>query len=481
MQMQAALRPDQWRTGLLPLLACPSCHTPGKVFSSGDNCLECRQCGSSFPVFSCGRASIPWFFSDPDATLLQWKARFRGFLELNALEQARITRGLADENISRLAMLRMEKLLSARCEHRDQMLELLGPLSFDQAKIADTPDPIALLENKVAKNQGLSSYQDNIFRDWAWNNGENEAQLRAIEAVLRNDSRDRLGKVLTLGAGACRLPYDLHRNYYADLSVVVDINPALLFLASRVIHGETVKLNEFPIAPLNTDCCAVLRHCHAPQPIDDYGAESFQFLFADAMDPPFEPASFDTVFTPWLIDIMPQDLSTFMPRVNRLLPKGGVWLNTGSLAFFRAQEAECYSEDEVLSMVERFGFRITAVNRRTMPYMHSPASAHGRSENVLTFTAVKLRDVPVAKEYRYLPEHLLNSSLPVPENPDFTVLASGHLLKAQVLSAIDGERSADEITRLIARQYGLLTGEAAHAVRTILTEAAETTASRDSN
>jgi len=48
------------------------------------------------------------------------------------------------------------------------------------------------------------------------------------------------------------------------------------------------------------------------------------------------------------------------------------------------------------------------------------------------------------------------------------VSSSKHLLQAQVLAAIDGERSGDDIAKLIAKEYGMPLPSANAAVRQIL-------------
>ena len=378
-----------------------------------------------------------------------------------------------DPALSRSARRRIENLLVAREAHREQVSALVEPFRL----IARGPDVDVTgsgrIANKLPKNHGILSYQANVFRDWNWNNGENEAQLRALEAVLRNDSRDRLGKVLTLGAGACRLAYDLHRNHYVDLSVVTDINPLLLSLASQVVHGASVPLVEFPIAPLNEDAFAVHRNCRAPQSIDAFSEGEFEFLFADAMNPPFEAGSFDTVLTPWLIDIIPQNMREFIPRINQLLPTGGIWLNTGSLAFFNEDESWNYSEDELLSLVQDSGFELLAADRTTIPYLKSPASSHGRTECVLSFSARKVCNVPVPPRFSYMPDWVHDSTLPIPSESRYSLAASHRLLQAQVLGAVDGRRSIQEISQLLAHQYGLEAEDVAVAVKFMLVEAYE--------
>ncbi|MBT8434090.1 MAG: class I SAM-dependent methyltransferase [Gammaproteobacteria bacterium] len=399
---------------------------------------------------------------------MEWKARYNGFLHANSVDLERLRNALKASHNSETGRRRISKLLQAREQYRDQITDILAPLELEAI---DWPaDTTNQLHGKVPKNQGLSSYSSNIFRDWAWNNGENEALIEAVDKVLSPDLSGRLGPLLTLGAGASRLPYDMHRRYSPYLSVILDINPLLMQVASHVIQGETVSLYEFPLAPLNETSFSVLQECRAPVPLGD---ENFHYVLADALNPPFARESFNTIVTPWLIDIIPQNLREFIPRINRILPQGGVWINTGSLAFFHRDETWCYSEEEVLELAVKNGFEIIAAERRTVTYLQSPHSAHGRTEKILSFSARKVRDVDPGVTYSHLPGWILDASQPIPSSTECTISSSNHMLTAQVLAAIDGKRTINQIGQLVASQYGLGTAETVHAVRRILVDAWE--------
>ena len=453
---------------LQSLLACPVCAADGVSLAVSSSALTCRQCATQFPVFRCGKANIPWLFSEPGNTRLEWKARYNGFLHANSAELERLRNARSVSHSSEMGRRRISNLLHAHEQYRNQVTEILAPLGLEG--INWPADAANLLQSKLPKNQGLSSYTSNIFRDWAWNNGENEALIDAVDEVLGANQQDSMGSLLTLGAGACRLPYDMHRRYSPNLSVILDFNPLLLQIASQVIQGENVSLYEFPVAPLNEASYAVLQECQAPVPLDD---TNFHYVLADALNPPFGKGSFDTIVTPWLIDIIPQNLRAFVPRINRILTQGGVWVNTGSLAFFHRDETWCYSEEEVLEIVAENGFEIVAAERRTVPYLQSPHSAHGRTENILSFSAKKVRDVDLPAAYSYLPNWILDPSKPIPSSTESAVSSSNHMLMAQVLTAIDGKRTINQIGRMVARQYGLGTRESIHAVRRILVDAWE--------
>lgn len=444
-------------------LRCLDCAATGLVPSTTAAALTCQQCAAQYVTHRCGDVPIPWLFADPDKTRLQWKARYNGFLHGNSMDLERLRQARSVSKGRKLSRQRIDQLLQARERYRNQIVDLLAPLELE--RINWPADSTALLQSKLPKNQGLSSYTSNIFRDWAWDNGENDALLEAVARVMDADPRSDVGSVLTLGAGACRLPYDVHRRYEPRMSVALDMNPLLLQVASRVIQGETLPLYEFPIAPLNQSSYAVLQACAVPAAITD---ANFHVVLGDALNLPFAKESFDTIVTPWLIDIVPQDLRVFLPHINECLTDGGVWVNTGSLAFFHRDESWCYSEEEVVELLEESGFELLASERRTIPYLKSPHSAHGRTEDVFSFIARKLRAVDSPRRMPYLPDWVLDTSRPVPASNETAVRSSNHLLTAQILAAIDGKKTIARIGRMLARQYGLGTPETIHAVRQVL-------------
>ena len=441
---------------------CPACGASKFNTNPDQSSLTCLSCELSFPVIQNGRDRIPWLFEQSNLMLAEWKARLNGFLHINKTEQHRLKEALKDKRVSKTGQKRFNKILQAKRDQASQALSIIEPLHLDSTEQGFQNTALDVLQSKVPKVQGLSNYYDNIFRDWAWDNGENEEMFKAIKSVL--DENDSLGKIITLGSGAGRLSYDVHYHYKPELSVLVDINPLLLLTSSCVIQGQNLELYEFPIAPLNKNSFAVLQKCRVPDVID----EGVHFLFADAMNPPFINKSIDTVLTPWLLDIIPQNLREFIPRINQILKIGGRWLNTGSLAFTHKDQAWSYSEEELLELLNKNGFKIIANNRKKLSYLNSPNSAHGRIERVFNFSVEKVKDVVVQKKYDYLPSWIKDMSKPIPKSYDIDIESSRYLLQAQVLGAINGERSIEELGSLVAKQYSLSTKEAIIAVRRIL-------------
>jgi Carnosine N-methyltransferase len=454
---------------LVARLACPAC-TSSELVQTEENHIQCTRCRALYPLYAGGTRTIPWVYQDPDSTLLEWKTRFNGFLHSNWNEQNRLRKALKSKSLSPIARNRLELMLEARMTQRIQVSEILSPLDLECVNFDRGHDPASLLRSRLPGSQGVSSYYNNIFRDWSWNNGENEQQLAAVQSVIAEAKADSLGHLLTIGAGAGRLAYDLHVACAPELSVALDINPLLMFLASRVVSGETVSMVEFPTAPLTESAFAVQQECRAPAALP---TDRFAFMFADGLNPPLADSSFDTIVTPWMVDIIPQNLRDFALTVNRLLDDGGLWINTGSLAFFHKDPTWCYSEVEVLELAEECGFEILATERRQLPYLQSPHSAYWRTENALTFCARKKGTVEETRHFRYVPEWMVDSTCAVPSRDEFSVCSSDHLLRAQILAAVDGQRSIDDIAASLAREYGLRQLEAKNAVRRIILEVYE--------
>ena len=419
---------------------CPSCGHAGLNNYPDEPKLACSNCSKTYPLIQNGKHQIPWLLEHPNLMLAEWQARLNGFLHINESEQRRLKEVLKD----------------------NQVLNILAPLNLPFTEQTIQNNLQETFQAKVPKVQGLLSYYDNIFRDWSWDNGEHEELFKSVESIL--EKNDSLGKILTLGSGAGRLSYDLHINYKPELSMLVDINPLLLLASSSIIQGECLNLPEFPIAPINKDSFVALQRCNAPNSID----EGIHFLFVDAMNPSFPAKSFDSVLSPWLIDIVPQNLREFIPRINQILKIGGRWLNSGSLAFLHKDLAMTYSEEEVIELLVKNGFKVIVHNRRKISYLNSPLSAHGRIEEVFNFSAEKIKDVSIPKKYEYLPSWAKDISKAVPKSYDVEIESSKYLLQAQVLGAINGERSIEELGNLVAKQYSLDAKEAIAAVRRII-------------
>jgi hypothetical protein len=251
----------------------------------------------------------------------------------------------------------------------------------------------------------------------------------------------------------------------ASCTVAVDFNPLLLLIAKAVTRGETLQLHEFPIAPKSMEDFAVLRRLAAPAPV----REGFELLLGDALRPPFRPGSFDTVVTPWLVDIVSEEFTVLAARINRLLKTGGRWINSGSLAFEHAEHACRYGPEEAIAIVEQSGFEQPYVSEETIPYMCSPASRHGRQETVFTFAAVKASDTSPPPRHKALPDWIVTGKEPVPLTPSFRTQVLTTQIYSYLMSLIDGRRSIAEMAKILEQQKLMPREEALPAIRNFLT------------
>ncbi len=440
------------------LLACPRCdRTP---LARDGSAYSCGGCRTAFPSVG----GLPWLFAEPDASRGEWQNRLRFSLQRLAHDARRLRAELRKDGLAEPTKRRLELKLAATDEHRQALQELLAPLDL-QALAASYESHLAL-RTRLPADQGLNTYYANVHRDWCWGERENEASLEQLRRGLASSGDRTTGDTLVLGAGACRLAYDLHGEPGAARTVALDFNPLLLLIARDVVRGESLALWEFPLAPRTLEDVAVKRTLRAPAP----AREDFHLVLGDVLRAPFAAGAFDTVVTPWLIDIVSEDFPVFAARINRLLKPGGRWLNFGSLAFDHPEQRRCYSSEEVLSMAGEAGFATPAAQEADIPYMSSPASRNARVETVFTFCARKEADVKAPPRHRALPDWIVTGREAVPLLPSFRSQAVSTQIYSFVMSLIDGRRSIEDMAKLMEKQKLMTRSEAVPAIRRFLTK-----------
>ncbi len=436
------------------LLACPRCDkTP---LDALDKEFRCRACKVDFPRIN----GIPWLFAEPDASLSEWRGRLHSALqgigrELDTLDAELALPDLRDSTRARVRRYREHLDL-----HRRALSSLLEPIGI--GSLATAHETWLALRTRMPSDQGLNTYYANVHRDWAWGDEENAASIKSLQKVL--GAATSLGTTLVLGAGSGRLAYDIRQEFDVARLVALDFNPLLVLIAERMFAGETLELVEFPLAPLDTADDAVVRTLAAPAPVH----EGLHLVLGDALRPPFAAAHFDTVVTPWLIDIVNEDLPVFSARINALLKHGGRWLNFGSLAFSNADRARRYAPPEVAEILAEAGFDAPTVDESTIPYMNSPASRHGRLETVFTFAAGKSRSTGRPARHRALPDWLVTGKEAVPLTAAFQAQAVSTRIYAFVMTLIDGKRSLDDMAAEFEARQLMPRAEAVGAIRRFL-------------
>lgn len=436
-------------SALLPVLACPRCDQP---LQEEGEAMRCPGCRTVYPSLG----GVPWLFADPDTALAEWRQRFDFALTDIARDERAAAAALEQGGLLPSTERRLRRQIEAWRAHAGELKALLAPLGAGASEA--TYETHLALRTRLPTEVGLTAYYSNIHRDWAWGDEENRQSLEAVAEALGSRAP---GRMLVPGAGAGRLAYDLHQSLNPGLTVALDFNPLLVLAAAGLCAGETVPLHEFPIAPRRAEDVAVARELSAPEP----ARPGLHHVLASALRPPFADGVFDTLVTPWLVDVLPEDLALQAARWNRLLAAGGRWVWFGSAAFRTPSPAQNYSLEEALEIIAQNGFAEPSVAEREIPYMDSPASRHGRRESVVTVVAEKVSDTQRPPRHKALPDWLVVGAEPVPALENFRVQAVSTRVHAFIMSMIDGRRSIADMAKLMEEKRLMTRAEAENAIR----------------
>jgi hypothetical protein len=187
-------------------------------------------------------------------------------------------------------------------------------------------------------------------------------------------------------------------------------------------------------------------------------------MLANGLEPPFEARSFDTVLTPWFIDVASPDVRDLIGAIHRVLRVGGRWVNFGPLLYGKKVPLGCrFTEQELLELTTMAGFEVLSHQSSELPYTYSPLNGRGKIERTLSFSARKLPTVNTANTaptvnnaHHYASAKsaaptvpwLILPHLPVPVAPSPEV--SDEFASA-AWSEVDGARGIAEIARRVAR------------------------------
>jgi SAM-dependent methyltransferase len=440
--------PFEWITWL----RCPHC--AGEC--SGPP-IVCEACGFEYPSYG----GIPVVRARPHDLVDQWRFRLAEFETSNDGTRRRIVADLATKNIAAPTRARLERVARGLALHGERITGLLNDAGIVGTR-RRAPEP-----DGVPTENSITAYIHQVHRDWGWDDDgstENTDAFAEVAAVLGD--APRLGKMLVIGAGGCRLASDVHR--FADTTIAIDINAAPMLVARKVLRGEPIALVELPLAPPDLARVYIDRDLKAPA----LPGPGFVQIFADAFALPFQAGTFDTVLTPWFIDQVPKDIATFLPEIRRMLRPGGRWINHGPLIYHpaRTEIAARYPADELYGLVADAGFDMQASRATRLPYLQSPACTRGRAEVVLTFVATKAEREVATSPTDEPPEWTRNPGLPVPRLEGLDRYQPPHPLFATVVKLIDGERTAQQIAEILIRDYKLPPGAATPGVLTCLQE-----------
>jgi hypothetical protein len=82
-------------------------------------------------------------------------------------------------------------------------------------------------------------------------------------------------------------------------------------------------------------------------------------VIANGLAAPLRRQCFNTLLTPWFIDVVPSDLRDFMGVLRSLLAPNGRWINFGPLLYPERGSASCqFSVGELFELATIAGFQI---------------------------------------------------------------------------------------------------------------------------
>jgi SAM-dependent methyltransferase len=335
--------------------------------------IRCARCGQEYPRV--GRT--PVLLPRPVDHIDMWRQQL-GLLIRQGRETAQVIDGEARAHEAMPAVFaRLRALALAARDQLEDLVACVGPALGGPLAPGD----------RAGLPRGFVEYSHLVYRDWGWEEAGNRENARSLAAVVGRLSRRALGHTLVIGAGACRLAYDLHR-FGARETAVLDIDPFLLVIAEAVVRGHAVRLSEATATV--QEAAQFARVWNLSAPAGPLGDDVFHFFFANGLDPPFAEASFDTVVTPWFIDQVPTDLPAFFSTVARLLRPEGRWINHGPLIYpADAPLSRRYSREELFELAAAAGLRVKNWSSESCEHLVSPLNGRGKVEWVLTFEAVR--------------------------------------------------------------------------------------------
>lgn len=420
------------------LLRCPNCGGHVEKVRAGE--IECAGCKTDF--FSLGTTVCMFPAGRHQKTL--WE------------HQAAVMQASGDHSLSYIqeAMSRYDLTSSTRQRLLDNHHALELSQNTTLALLRDVGIRAQFNEQMKHVDPGnLTEYWDLILQDWAWDRclnseytaNENTAARDRILSVAKSQPQPK--KLLVLGAGAARLSWDLHCHLNPECTIALDSNPLMLSVAERLIkQQQPLVLGEFKKFP-QLDRVSTIRWQVDPVADLEGHRHSWFSLAANAWRVPLQLHSFDMIITPWFIDVNGGDMRDTIALISRLLKPGGEWLNMGPLLFSRNLPLQLkYQASEIKEYIDLAGFTLEKERVDRVSCLASPLEVRRRYEQLWTFsaTAPVVPGLAAPANAAWLIMH----HLPVPRDA-YIPLERNPVVDA-ILSLIDGQRSINDICRVLA-------------------------------
>lgn len=432
--------PQTLRLPPLHLLACPRC---GADTTEGldPHQQRCNRCNQTFFDL----AGLPCWFNVGLEQKKLWQSLY-GLAKSQARRNLQLSEQQPRHDMLTRTRARAEQIDNANRAIIAAIEELLDDVQLG----ADIAPEFA---NYDAGR--MLQYFELLLRDWAWDSAvppaenENALELNRLRQAIEQAGIS-LGHTLVLGAGAGRLSWDIQRTFNPDSIIALDTNPVLIAAAHRLVALE----KPWQLTELHPNPQIGLPQMHSwtlAAPQAESGCRDRWFAMgANAWSPPLKAGCFDTLITPWFIDVNGKDVRLLIAQIQKLLKPGGNWINTGPLLYGSdIPPARRYSTDEIVELSQVAGFEFRYQATAVSPYLKTPLSQQLRTEQVWTFiaraptTTTQLAPTPAGSPPAWiLLPHLAipRLDIPAPQDP----------VLQRLLAMVDGQTSINAIAAQIA-------------------------------
>ena len=446
---------------MMQIYACPTCHIALSIApNKHGKQYVCGDCKTTFPEI----ANVPLLWTKPNEALLDWRNRLNLTLSETEEQLSKLNSALNKPVQLEATKQRLEHLQTHYHGYLKQLQRLFAPFKPGESLAQEVH---IALGTALLSHHGALSYAPQIFRDWAWQDGqapENQQVSNYLATKLDRHTNTNT-QVLVLGCGAGRLSYDLAFQLQCKTIVGLDANPILSHVAQQMVSGAQIELTEFPLAPISPTDFAVSQTLSAKKPIE---RENLQFVCADALNPPFSANHFDIVITPWLIDVVDAPLRRVLDSIAAVLKTDGIWLCHGSLAF-SGEVLNRLDQAEVVELTHQHGFEVLDWENQQLPYLQSPHSRNHRQEEVFTQIAQLKQDADFAKQSTELvPSWLNKPNQPVPLLPQFQTQLTSTRIHAFIMGLVDGKRDINAMADVLEQQRLMPKAQAKQAIQGFL-------------
>jgi uncharacterized protein YbaR (Trm112 family)/SAM-dependent methyltransferase len=416
----------------LEILACPRC--AGKLINAELE-LVCSGCEQCYPMIG----TLPCLVPEPSYWKSLWLSRLEDYREVTDARIRFMEKEAELHDVLPRTRARLRRMIEAKSTERDSIRQLFAGLEVDPSR-RPSPAVPSRPETLGGRLAVLECYE-HVFRDWVW--GEPESSR--VAALVTQLVGRKLQSLAVYGAGAGRLALDVHRSLSPEYTLALDLNPLPFLIAERLLRGESLELDEFPVSPTTDTFMTVRQRLCAPTPAND----RLRFAFADALQPPLAPGTVDAVLTPWFIDAIPIDLRETLASINRVLRPGGLWIQIGPLNFDTVL-SRTYLIEEVLELTERAQFRVLSHFKERTPYFDSPFSGSWREETLYCVAAEKQGNAATFERRATIAPWVANPSLPIPVSAEHISIARTTAFTTMVMSLIEGTQSISDIAAALA-------------------------------